>query len=55
MIPEMAADVNTSVVASRVAEDEELLLDTANADVEGLVPSVVLVKAVSATIEGSEG
>jgi len=54
VIPEMAADINTSVVASRVAEDEVLLLDTANADVEGLVPSVVLVNAVPATIEGSE-
>ena len=52
VIPEMAADVSTSVVASRVAEDE--VLDTANADVEGLVPSAVLVNAVSATIEGSE-
>jgi len=55
VIPEMAADVNTSVVALRVAEDEVLLLDTANADVERLVPSVALVNAVSATIEGSEG
>ena len=54
VIPEMAAEVNSSVVASRVAENEVLPLDTANADVEGLVPSVVLVKAVSATMEGSE-
>ena len=53
MIPEMAADVSTSVVALRVTEDE--VLDTANADVEGLVPSVILVKAVSATIQDSEG
>jgi len=55
-IPEMAADVNTSVVASRVAENEVLLLEAAaNADVEGLVPSALLVNAVSATIEGSRG
>ena len=54
VIPEMAAEVNFSVVASRVAENEGLLLDTANADMEGLVPSAVLVKAVSATVEGSE-
>jgi len=55
VIPEMAADVSTSVVALRVTEDEGLLLNTANADVEGLVPSVILVKAVSATIQDSEG
>ena len=55
VIPEMAANVNTSVVASRVAENEVLPLDAVNADVEGLVPSVVLVNAISATIEGSEG
>jgi len=56
VIPEMAADVNTSVVASLVDENEVLLLElAANADVEGLVPSAVLVNAVSATVEGSEG
>ena len=43
------------MVASRVAENEVLPLDAVNADVEGLVPSVVLVNAISATIEGSEG
>ena len=37
-------------------KNEVLLLEAAaNADVEGLVPSAVLVNAVSATIEGSEG
>ena len=52
VILEMAADVNTSVVASLVAENEVLLLElAANADVEGLV----LVNVVSATVEGSEG
>jgi len=56
VILEMAADVSTSVVTSRVAENEVLLLEAAaNADVEGLVPSVVLVNAISVTIEGSEG
>ena len=45
VIPKMAADVNTSVVASLVAENEVLLLEPANADVEGLVPSAVLVKS----------
>jgi len=56
VIPEMAADVNTSVVASRVDENEVLLLEAAaNTDVEGCVPSALLVNAVSATIEGSEG
>jgi len=56
VIPEMAADVNTSVVVSRVVENKVLLLEAAaNADVEGLVPSALLVNAVSATIEGSEG
>ena len=54
VIPEMAADVNTSVVASRVAEDEVLLLEAAdNVDGTGLVPSAVLVNAVSTTFEGS--
>jgi len=56
VIPEMAADVNTSVVASRVAENEVLLLEAAaDADKEGLAPSALLVNAVSATTEGSEG
>ena len=55
MTPEMAADVSTSVVASLFAENEVLLLELANADVEGLVPSAVLVNVVSATVEGSEG
>jgi len=51
--PEMAADVNTSAVASRVAENEVLLLEAAaDADMEGLVPSALLVNAVSATNEG---
>ena len=55
VIPKMAADVNTSVVASRVAENEVLLFEAAaNTDVEGLVPSAILANAVSATIEGSE-
>jgi len=50
----MAADVNTSVVASRVAENEVLLLEAAaSADMEGLVPSALLVNAVSATIDGA--
>ena len=54
VIPEMAADVNTSVVALRVADAEVLLLEAAvDADVEGLVPSALLVNAVSVTIEGS--
>jgi len=52
-IPEMAADVNTSVAASRVAENEVLLTEAAaNADVEGHVPSALLVNAISVTIEG---
>jgi len=42
------------VVAARDAENDGLLLEAAaNADVEGLVPSAVLVNAVSATVEGS--
>ena len=56
VIPEMAADVNTSVVALRVADAEVLLLEAAvDADVEGLVPSALLVNAVFVDIEGSEG
>jgi len=56
VIPEMAADVNTLVVDSLVAGDEVLLPElAANTDEEGLVPSAVLVNAVSATVEGSEG
>jgi len=47
-------DVNASVVAALVAEDNVLLLEgVADADVEVLVPPVVLVDAVSATVEGS--
>ena len=42
------------MVAARDAENDGLLLEAAaNADVEGLVPSAVLVNAVSATVEGS--
>ena len=52
VIPDMTADVNTSVLASRVAENELLLLDAAaDADMEGLVPSALLVNATSATTE----
>jgi len=54
VILEVVTDVNTSVVAALVAEDNVLPLEAAaNADVEVLVPSAVLVNAVSATIEGS--
>ena len=54
VILEMVNDVNTSLVAVLVAEDDVLLLEAAaNADVEVLVPSAVLVNAFSATIEGS--
>jgi len=46
-------DVNTSVVAALVAEDDVLPLDAAaEADVEVLVPPAVLGNAVSATVEG---
>jgi len=56
VIPDMTADVNTSVVASRVAENEVLLLEAAaDADMEGLVPFALLVNAASDTTEGSEG
>ena len=52
----MAAGVNTLVVASRVAENEVLLLEAAaDADMEGLVTSALLVNAASAITEGSEG
>jgi len=55
VIPEMAADVNASVVASRATENEVLLCEAAaNADVEGPVPSAILVEAISATFEGPE-
>jgi len=54
VILEVVNDVNTSVVAALVAEDDVLLLETAaNADVEVLVPSAMLMNAFSATIEGS--
>ena len=54
VILEVVNDVNTSLVAALVAEDDVLLLEAAaNADVEVLVPSAVLVNAFSATIEGS--
>ena len=47
-------DVNASVLAALVAEDDVLLLEAAvDADVEVLVPPVVLANAVSATVEGS--
>ena len=47
-------DVNASVVATLVAEDDMLLLEgAADADVEVFVPPAVLVDAGSATVEGS--
>ena len=47
-------DVNTSVLAALVAEDDVLLLEgAAHADVEVLVPPAVLVDTVSATVESS--
>jgi len=47
-------DVNASVLAALVAEDDVLLLEAAvDADVEVLVPPVVLANAVSATVEAS--
>jgi len=47
-------DVNASVVAALVAEDNVLLLEgVADADVKVLVPPAVLVDAASATVEGS--
>jgi len=54
VILEVVNDVNTSVIAALVTENDVLLLEaSANADVEVLVPFSVLVNAVSATIEGS--
>ena len=54
VILEEVDDVNTSVLAALVAEDDVLLLEaTAIADVEVRVPPAVLVNAVSATVEGS--
>jgi len=53
-ILEEVDDVNTSVVAALVAEDDVILLEgAADADVEVLVSPAVLVDAVSATVEGS--
>jgi len=55
VILEVVDDVNTSVVAALVAEDDVLLLEAgAEADVELLVPPAVLGNAVSATVEGPE-
>ena len=54
MILKEVDDVNTSVLAALVAEDDVLLLEgAADADVEVPVPPAVLVNAVSATVEGS--
>jgi len=54
VILEEVDDVNTSVVAALVAEDDMLLLEAAaDADVKVRVPPAVLVNAVSATVEGS--
>jgi len=53
VILEDVDDVNTSVVAALVAEDDVLLLEAAaDADVEVFVPPAVLGNAISATIEG---
>ena len=53
-ILEEVDDVNTSVVAALVAEDDVLLLEAAaNADVEVQVPPAVLGNAVSVNVEGS--
>jgi len=53
VILEVVDDVNTSVVAALVAEDDVLLLEAAaEADVKVLVPPAVLGNAVSATVEG---
>jgi len=53
-ILEEVDNVNTSVLAALVAEDDVLLLEgAADADVEVLVPPAVLVDAVSATVKGS--
>jgi len=52
-ILDVVDDVNTSVVAELVAEDDVLPLEAAaDADVEVLMPPAVLVDAVSATVEG---
>jgi len=52
-ILEEVDDVNISVLAALVAEDDAILLEGAtDADVEVLVPPAVLVDAVSATVEG---
>jgi len=54
VILEEVNDVNTSVLAALVAEDDVLLLEAAaNTDVKVRVPPAVLVNAVSATVEGS--
>jgi len=56
VILEVVDEVNTSVVAALVAENDVLLLEAAaNADVEVLVLLAVLVDAISATVEGSDG
>ena len=53
-ILEEVDDVNASVLAALVAEDDVALLEgAADADVEVLVPPAVLVDAISATVEGS--
>jgi len=53
VILEEVDDVNTSVVAALVAEDDMLLLEAAaNVDVKVRAPPAVLVNAVSATVEG---
>jgi len=53
VILEEVDDVNTSVLAVLVAEDDVLLLEAAEeADVEVLVPPAVLGNAVSTTVEG---
>ena len=54
VILKVVDDVNASVVAALVAEDDMRLLEgAADADVEVLVPPAVLVDAISATVEGS--
>ena len=53
MILEVVDDINTSLVAALVVEDDVLLReDVADAHVEVPVPPAVLVDAVSATVEG---
>jgi len=51
VILEVVDDVKTSVVAALVADDVLLLEVVADADVKVRVPSAVLVKAISATVE----